>query len=54
MSAQENKAVVRREQQELWNHTDELHAAQELFAADQAETAKSTSQHISAEASRMC
>ena len=54
MSAQENKTLVRREQQELWNHTDELHAAQELFAADQAEAAKSTSQHISAEASRMC
>jgi hypothetical protein len=46
ISAQENKALVRREQQELWNHTGELDAADELFAADQAEAAKSTSQHI--------
>jgi predicted ester cyclase len=40
MSAQENKDLVRREQQELWNHTGDLDAAQELFAADQAEAAK--------------
>jgi hypothetical protein len=46
ISAEENKVLVRREQQELWNHTGELDAAQELFAADQAEAAKSTSQHI--------
>ena len=37
ISAEENKALVRREQQELWNHTGELHAADEFFAADQAE-----------------
>ena len=40
MSAEENKAVVRREQEELWNHTGELDAAEQLFAADQAEAAK--------------
>jgi predicted ester cyclase len=40
MSAQENKDLVRREQEELWNHTGDLDAAQELFAADQAEAAK--------------
>jgi predicted ester cyclase len=40
MSAEENKAVVRREQQELWNHTGDLDAAEELFAAGQAEAAK--------------
>jgi predicted ester cyclase len=40
MSAEENKAVVRREQEELWNHTGDLDAAEELFAADQAEAAK--------------
>ena len=40
MSAQENKTLVRREQQELWNHTGDLDAAQELFAAGQAEAAK--------------
>ena len=39
MSAQENKTLVRREQQELWNHTGDLDAAQELFAAGQAEAA---------------
>ena len=40
MSAQENKTLVRREQQELWNHTGDLDAAQELFAAGQAEATK--------------
>jgi predicted ester cyclase len=40
MSAEENKAVVRREQQELWNHTGDLDAAEELFAAEQAEAAR--------------
>jgi predicted ester cyclase len=40
MSAEENKAVVRREQEELWNHTGDLDAAEELFAAGQAEAAK--------------
>ena len=46
MSAQENKTLVRREQQELWNHTDELHAAQVHFAADQAEAAKHQAAHF--------
>jgi predicted ester cyclase len=40
MSAEENKTLVRREQEELWNHTGNLDAAEELFAADQAEAAK--------------
>src|ERR671914_1471252 len=40
MSAEENKTLVRREQEELWNHTGELEAAEELFAAGQAEAAK--------------
>jgi predicted ester cyclase len=40
VSAQENKDLVRREQEELWNHTGELDAAEELFAADQAEAVK--------------
>jgi predicted ester cyclase len=40
MSVQENKDLVRREQEELWNHTGDLDAAQELFAAEQAEAAK--------------
>jgi hypothetical protein len=40
MSAQENKDLVRREQEELWNHTGELDAAEELFAVAQAEAAK--------------
>jgi predicted ester cyclase len=46
MSAQENKTLVRREQQELWNHTGELDAADELFAADQAEAAKHQAAHF--------
>src|SRR5215212_9016425 len=40
MSAEENKAVVRREQEELWNHTGDLDTAEELYAAGQAEAAK--------------
>ena len=40
MSLEENKALVRREQAELWSHTGDLDAAEELFAADQAEAAK--------------
>lgn len=40
MSVEENKAVVRKEQQELWNHSGNPEAAEELFASDQAEAAK--------------
>jgi predicted ester cyclase len=40
MSAEVNKTLVRREQEELWNHTGNLDAAEELFAAGQAEAAK--------------
>ena len=40
MSAEENKALVRREQEELWNHTGDLEAAEELFAGGQADAAK--------------
>jgi steroid delta-isomerase-like uncharacterized protein len=40
VSVEENKAVVRKEQEELWNHTGELDAAEELFAAGEAEAAK--------------
>jgi predicted ester cyclase len=40
MSVEENKALVRREQEELWNHTGDLDAAEELFVAGEAEAAK--------------
>jgi steroid delta-isomerase-like uncharacterized protein len=40
MSVEENKALVRREQAELWNHTGNLDAAAELFAAGEVEAAK--------------
>src|SRR5215216_4608391 len=40
VSVEENKVLVRREQEELWNHTGNLDAAEELFVADQAEAAK--------------
>src|SRR3712207_2975321 len=40
MSTEENKALVRREQEELWNHTGNLDAAHELFAPGQAEAAR--------------
>jgi len=40
MSVEENKALVRREQEELWNGTGNLDAAQELFVPEQAKAAK--------------
>src|SRR5829696_6224330 len=40
MSVEENKALVRREQEELWNHIGNLDAAAELFAAGEVEAAK--------------
>src|SRR5215208_5306086 len=40
MSLEENKALVGREQEELWNHTGNLDAAAELFAAGEVEAAK--------------
>jgi predicted ester cyclase len=40
VSVEENKAVVRREQEELWNHTGNLDAAEEIFAPDYVEAAK--------------
>jgi predicted ester cyclase len=40
VSLEENKALVRREQEELWNHTGNLDAAEELFAPEQAEAAR--------------
>jgi predicted ester cyclase len=40
MSSEENKALVRREHEELWNATGNLDAADEIFAPEQAEAAK--------------
>ncbi len=40
VSAEENKALVRREQEELWNHTGNLEAADELFGPNQVEAAR--------------
>jgi len=40
MSVEENKALVRREQEELWSCTGNLDAAQELFVADRVEVAR--------------
>jgi predicted ester cyclase len=40
MSTEENKALVRREQEELWNHTGDLDAAGDLFATELAEAAR--------------
>ena len=40
MYTEETKALVRREQEELWNHTGNLDAAHELFAPGQADAAR--------------
>jgi predicted ester cyclase len=40
MSTEENKDLVRREQEELWNHKGNLDATGELFAPEQAEAAR--------------
>jgi predicted ester cyclase len=40
VSLEENKMLVRREQEELWNHTGNLDAAEELFAPGQVEAAR--------------
>jgi predicted ester cyclase len=40
VSLEENKALVRREQEELWTCTGDLDAAEELFAPEQAEAAR--------------
>ena len=40
MSLEENKALVRQEQEELWNHTGDLDAAGDLFAPELAEAAR--------------
>src|SRR5215212_3237985 len=46
MSVEENKALVRREQAELWNHTGNLDAAAELFAPDRVEDAKQEAANV--------
>ena len=46
MSVEENKALVRREQGELWNHTGDLDAAAELFAPDRVEDAKQEAANV--------
>ena len=46
MSVDENKALVRREQAELWNHTGNLDAAAELFAPDRVEDAKQEAANV--------
>ena len=40
MTLEENRALVRREQEEIWNHTGNLDAAEELFAPEHAEAAR--------------
>src|SRR5215210_356230 len=40
MSAEEDRALVRREQEELWTYTGDLDVAEELFAPEQAEAAR--------------
>ena len=46
MSVEENKALVRRAQGVLWNHTGNLDAAAELFAPDRVEDAKQEAANV--------
>jgi predicted ester cyclase len=46
MSLEENKALVRRQQAELWNHTGNLDSAVELFAPDRVEDAKQEAANV--------
>ena len=46
MSVEENKALVRRAQGVLWNHTGNLDAASELFAPDRVEDAKQEAANV--------
>ena len=46
MSVEENKALVRRAQGVLWNHTGNLDAAAELFAPDHVEDAKQEAANV--------
>ena len=46
MSVEENKALVRRAQGVLWNHTGNLDAAEELFAPDHVEDAKQEAANV--------
>jgi predicted ester cyclase len=46
MSVEENKALVRRAQGVLWNHTGNLDAAEELFAPDYVEDAKQEATNV--------
>ena len=46
MSVKENKALVRRAQGVLWNHTGNLDAAEELFAPDHVEDAKQEAANV--------
>src|SRR5215216_1461438 len=46
MSVEENKALVHREQAQLWNHTGDLQAAAELFAPDRVEDAKQEAANV--------
>jgi predicted ester cyclase len=46
MSVEENKNLVRREQEELLNHTGNLAAAAELFASDRVEAAKQEAANV--------
>src|SRR5215210_2388324 len=46
MSVEENKALVRRAQGVLWNHTGYLDATAELFAPDRGEDAKQEAANV--------
>ena len=46
MSVEENKALVRRQQAELWNYTGDLDAAAELFAPDRVEDARQEAANV--------
>ena len=54
MSVEENKAVVRREVEELYNHTGNLDAVEEIFSSDYVSHEPTSGEVRGIEGARQC